>query len=84
MEDWKAGFRAELRAIEIATGEAAAAQLPDLTRRLRRHQAGRGGGPLLALYRRWCVRRLASAVAEARWQVEQGRIARMNGLDMGR
>lgn len=84
MEDWRAGFRAELRLIEIATAEAAAAQLPDLMRRLKRHQAGRGGGPVLALYRRWRVQHLAAAVAEARWQIEQGRIARMNGLDTGR
>ena len=33
MDDWKAGLRAELRAIDIATGDAASAQLPDLLRR---------------------------------------------------
>ncbi|MDP4003152.1 hypothetical protein [Methylobacterium sp. NEAU K] len=81
MEDWKAGFRAELRAIEIATADAASAQLPDLLRRLSRHQAGLGGNPVFTLYRRWRIRRLARAVAEARWQVEQGRLARLGGLD---
>ncbi len=81
MEDWKAGFRAEVRAIEIATGDAAAAQLPELLRRLRRHQAGLGGNPILALYRRWRIRILARAVADARWHAEQGRAARLGGLD---
>ena len=84
MEDWKAGFRAELRAIEIATADAAAALLPDLLRRLRRHQAGLGGNRILTLYRRWRIRRLAHAVADARWQVEQGRLARMGGLGPSR
>ncbi len=81
MEDWKAGFRAELRAIEIATADAAEAVLPDLLRRLRHHEAGLGGPVLLTLYRRWRIRRLARAVADARWQVEQGRLARSGGLD---
>lgn len=81
MEDWKAGFRAELRAIEIATGEAAAAQLPALLRRLHRHQARLGGNSMLALYRRWRIHRLARAVADARWHAEQGRAARLGGLD---
>ncbi|WP_457104949.1 hypothetical protein [Methylobacterium sp. P5_C11] len=82
MEDWKAGFRAELRAIAIATGDAASAQLPDLLRRLQRHQAGLGGHPVLTLYRRWRIRRLARAVADARWHAEQGRLARRGGLDV--
>ncbi|KNY23116.1 hypothetical protein [Methylobacterium sp. ARG-1] len=81
MEDWKAGLRAELRAIEIATADAAASVLPDLLRRLHYHQAGRGGPALLRLYRRWRIRRLSRAVADARWQVEQGRLARLGGLD---
>jgi hypothetical protein len=81
MEDWKAGLRAELRAIEIATGEAAAAQLPDLLRRLRRHEAGLAGNPVLAVYRRWRIRSLARAVADARWHAEQGRTAQLGGLD---
>ena len=81
MEDWKAGLRAELRAMEIATGEAASAQLPDLLRRLRRHQAGLDGNPILALYRRWRIRRLGRAVADARWHMEQARAARLRGLD---
>ncbi|GJE12820.1 MULTISPECIES: hypothetical protein [Methylobacterium] len=81
MDDWKAGFRAELRAIEIATGEAAASQLPDLLRRLHRHQAGLGGNPLVTLYRRWRIRSLARAVADARWHAEQGRAARLGGLE---
>ncbi|CAA2160941.1 MULTISPECIES: hypothetical protein [Methylobacterium] len=81
MEDWKAGLRAELRAIEIATADAAASVLPDLLRRLRHHQAGLGGPALLTLYRRWRIRRLSRAVADARWQVEQGRLARLGGLD---
>ena len=84
MEDWKAGLRAELRAIEIATADAAAAQLPDLLGRLRRHQAGLDGNPLLAAYRRWRIRHLARAVADARWQIEQGRRARMGGLGPSR
>ena len=84
MEDWKAGFRAELRAIEIATADAAAAQLPDLLRRLGRHRAALGGHPVLAVYRRWRIRRLARAVADVRRQVEQGRLARMGGLETGR
>jgi len=65
MEDWKAGFRAELRAIAIATGEAASAQIPGLLRRLHRHQAGLGGNPILGLYHRWRIRSLARAVADA-------------------
>lgn len=81
MEDWKAGFRAELRAITIATGDAASAQLPGLLRRLRRHQVGLGGNPILGLYRRWRIRRLARAVADARWHAELGRMARLGGLD---
>ena len=81
MEDWKAGFRAELRAIEIATGEAAASQLPELLRRLRRHEAGLAGNPILVLYRRWRIRSLTRAVADARWHAEQGRAARFGGLD---
>jgi hypothetical protein len=81
MEDWKAGLWAELRAIEIATGDAAAAQLPALLRRLQRHQAGLGGNPMLALYRRWRIRRLTRAVADARWHAEHGRVARLGGLD---
>lgn len=84
MEDWKAEFRAELRAIEIATAEAAAAQLPDLLRRLRRHQAGLPANMVMAPFRRWRIRHLARAVADARWQMEQGRLARMGGLDPGR
>ncbi|MHB2209096.1 hypothetical protein [Methylobacterium sp. CM6257] len=81
MEDWKAGFRAELRAIEIATGEAASAQLPGLLRRLHRHQAGLGGNPVLSLYRRWRIRCLTRRVADARWHAEQGRLARLGGLE---
>ena len=81
MEDWKAGFRAELRASEIATGDAAAAQLPDLLRRLRRHQDELGRNPILWPYRRWRIRCLARAVAEARWHAEMGRVARLGGLD---
>ena len=93
MDDWKAGFRAELRAIEIATGEAAASQLPDLLRRLHRHQAGLEGNPIIALYRRWRIRSLARrlpgrdaphaprAVADARWHAELGRAARRGGLE---
>ena len=81
MEDWKAGLRAELRAIEIATADAAAAQLPDLLRRLRRHQARLSQNRLLAPYRRWRIRHLARVVEDARWQVEQGRLARMGGLE---
>ncbi|WP_342108977.1 hypothetical protein [Methylobacterium sp. SI9] len=81
MEDWKAGLRAELRAIEIATGDAASAQLPGLLRRLQRHQAGLGGNPIFGLYRRWRIRSLARAVADARWHAEQGRMARLGGLD---
>ena len=74
----------ELRAMEIATADAAGALLPDLLRRLRRHQAALGGSRVLALYRRWRIRRLARAVADARWQVEQGRAARLGGLDTRR
>jgi hypothetical protein len=81
MEDWKAGLRAEMRAIAIATGDAAAAQLPDLLRRLNRHQAGLGGNPVVTLYRRWRIRSLARAIAEARWHAEQGRAARLGGLE---
>lgn len=81
MEDWKSGLRAELRAIEIATGDAASAQLPGLLRRLQRHQAGLGGNPIFGLYRRWRIRSLARAVADARWHAEQGRMARLGGLD---
>lgn len=81
MDDWKAGFEAELRAMAIANGDAASAQLPDLLRRLSRHQAGLGGNPVLSLYRRWRIRRLGQAVAEARWHAEQGRLARLGGLD---
>lgn len=84
MQDWKAEFRAELRAIEIATADAASALLPDLLRRLRRHEAGLGGSGYLSPYRRWRIRRLTRAVADARWQVEQGRLARMGGLDTSR
>ncbi|KOX60431.1 hypothetical protein ADL19_02270 [Streptomyces purpurogeneiscleroticus] len=81
MDDWKAGLRAELRAIDIATGDAASAQLPDLLRRLSRHQARLGRNPVLSLYRQWRIRSLARAVADARWHVEQGRRARLGGLD---
>ena len=81
MDDWKAGMRAEVRAIEIATGEAAASQLPDLLRRLHRHQAGLGGNPIMALYRRWRIRSLARAVADARWHAELGRATRLGGLE---
>lgn len=81
MEDWKAGLRAELRAIEIANGDAAMAQLPGLLRRLQCHEAALGGNPILALYRRWRIRSLSRAVADARWQAEQGRAARLGGLD---
>lgn len=81
MDDWKAGLRAEMRAIDIATGDAASAQLPDLLRRLSRHQAGLGRNPVLSLYRQWRIRSLARAVADARWHVEQGRRARLGGLD---
>ncbi|SDO00135.1 hypothetical protein SAMN05216360_113179 [Methylobacterium phyllostachyos] len=81
MEDWKAGLRAELRAIEIANGDAAMAQLPSLLRRLRSHEAALGGNPILALYRRWRIRSLSRAVADARWHAEQGRAARLGGLD---
>ncbi len=81
MDDWKAGFRAELRAIEIATGDAASAQLPSLLRRLQRHQDGLGGNRILGLYHRWRIRSLARAVADARWHAELGRMARLGGLD---
>lgn len=64
----------------VATGDAAAACLPGLLARLRRHEARMPGHVLLAPYRRWRVRRLAIAVDEARWHVEQGRLARMGGL----
>jgi hypothetical protein len=81
MEDWKAGLRAEVRAIEIATADAASAQLPGLLRSLRRHQARLRGNLLVSLYRRWRIRRLARAVDEARWHVEQGRLARLGRRD---
>jgi hypothetical protein len=81
MEDWKAGLRAELRAIEIATGDAASARLPGLLHRLQHHQAKLRGNPILVLYRRWRIRSLARAVADARWHAEQGRMARLGGLD---
>lgn len=81
MEDWKAGLRAELRAIAIANGDAAAAHLPSLLRQLQGHKAALGGNPILALYRRWRIRSLSRAVADARWQAEQGRVARRGGLD---
>lgn len=80
-ESWKAGLHAELRAIEIATAEAAAAQLPGLLERLRRHRAGLGRNRVLSAYRRWRIGRLARAVADARWQIERGRLARLGGLD---
>ncbi|TXM70551.1 hypothetical protein [Methylobacterium sp. WL120] len=80
MADHKAELRETLRQMEIATGEAAASCLPGLLARLRRHEAGLPGHPLIRPWRRWRIRRLAGAVAEARWHVEQGRRARLGGL----
>ncbi|WP_375463272.1 hypothetical protein [uncultured Methylobacterium sp.] len=80
MEDYKADLRHRLREMEVATGDAAAACLPGLLARLRHHEARVSGNRLLGLYRRWRIRRLAHAVGEARWHVEQGRLARMGGL----
>lgn len=80
MADHKAELRETLRRMEIATGEAAASCLPGLVARLRRHEARLPGHPLIRPWRRWRIHRLAVAVAEARWHVEQGRIARMGGL----
>ncbi|MEA1830889.1 hypothetical protein U8607_02230 [Methylobacterium durans] len=80
MEDYKADLYRQLRLIEIATGEAAGACLPDLLARLQHHRSRPARNPLLALYRRWRIRRLARAIDEARWHVEQGRLARMGGL----
>ncbi|MGU3539320.1 hypothetical protein [Methylobacterium sp. A54F] len=83
MDDWKADLHRQLRAIDIATGEAAGACLPDLLGRLRRYEARPARNPLLALYRRWRIRRLSLAVAEARWHVEQGRLARRSWIASG-
>ncbi|KAB1074027.1 hypothetical protein [Methylobacterium planeticum] len=82
MEDFKADLRRQMREIDIATGAAADACLPGLLRRLKHHEACRGkpGLPILRLYRTWRIRRLSAAIAEARWHVEQGRLARMGGL----
>lgn len=80
MEDYKAGLRHRLREMEVATGDAAAACLPGLLARLRHHEARVPGNRLIGLYRRWRIRHLAEAVGEARWHVEQGRLARMGGL----
>ena len=80
MADHKAELRETLRKMEVATGEAAAACLPRLLARLRHHETRLPGHPLIRPWRRWRIRRLADAVEEARWHVEQGRLARMGGL----
>lgn len=80
MEDYKAELRERLRTMEVATGEAAAACLPGLLARLRHHEARLPGHPLVGPWRRWRIRHLVRAVDEARWHVEQGRLARMGGL----
>lgn len=84
MADHKAELRATLRAMEIATGEAAASCLPGLLARLHRHEARLSGNRMIGPWRRWRIRRLAMAVAEARWHVERGRLARMGGLSARR
>ena len=82
MEDFKADLRRQIREIDIATGAAADACLPGLLRRLKHHETRRAkpGLPLLNLYRAWRIHRLSAAVAEARWHVEQGQLARMGSL----
>jgi hypothetical protein len=81
VEDYRAELLRQVRLGDIATGEAAAACLPGLLRRLARHEAGSGRGPfLLRLFHRWRRTSLRRQVAEARWHVEQGREAQMNGL----
>lgn len=80
MQDYKADLAEKLRAMEVATGEAAAACLPGLLARLRHHEARLSGNRLIGPWRRWRIRNLAHAVGEARWHVEQGRLARMGGL----
>ena len=80
MDDYKADLRRTLRAMEIATGEAAAACLPGLLARLRHHEARLSGNRMIAPYRRWRIRRLVLAVDDACRHVEQGRLARMGGL----
>jgi hypothetical protein len=82
VEDFKADLRRQMREIDIATGAAADACLPGLLRRLKHHETriAHSGLPLLKLYRTWRIHRLSAAVAEARWHVEQGRLARMGGL----
>ncbi|MFD0937801.1 hypothetical protein ACFQ12_21790 [Methylobacterium trifolii] len=70
-----------MREIAVATGEAAGACLPGLLARLHHHRSRLPGSRLLAPYRRWRVRHLARAVDEARLHVEEGRLARLGGLD---
>lgn len=80
-EDFRAELRRQVRAGDIATGEAASACLPGLLRRLAHHerQATRAV-PLLRLYHRWRRHRLRLQVADARWHIAQGRAARMGDL----
>jgi len=82
VEDFKADLRRQMREIDIATGAAADACLPGLLRRLKHHETrlAQARLPFLGLYRRWRIRRLSLAIAEARWHVEQGRLARLGGL----
>ncbi|MFE1598433.1 hypothetical protein [Methylobacterium sp. ID0610] len=81
MEDHRAALMRQVRAIDIATGEAASACLPALLKRLARHERGIARGvPLLTLYHRWQHRRLCRAVDDARWHIAQGQAARTGGL----
>ncbi|ACA17440.1 hypothetical protein M446_3029 [Methylobacterium sp. 4-46] len=81
MEDYRAELLRQVRAGDIATGEAASACLPGLLRRLDRHERGVARNiPVLSLYHRWRRHRLRLQVADARWHIEQGRAARMGEL----
>jgi hypothetical protein len=81
VEDHRAELLRQVRAGDIATGEAAGACLPGLLRRLARHERGAERGPaLLRLYHRWRRSSLRRQVADARWHVEQGRAAKLGDL----
>lgn len=81
MEDYRAELLRQVRLGDIATGEAAGACLPGLLRRLKHHEARAGTVPQpLRLYHLWRRNSLRRQVADARWHVEQGRVARMGDL----
>ncbi|MGY2047552.1 hypothetical protein [Methylobacterium sp. JK268] len=81
MEDHRAELLRQVRAGDIATGQAASACLPGLLRRLARHEKGVASGlPVVALYHRWRCHSLRRQVADARWHIDQGRAAQMGEL----